>query len=244
VEVALCNGWNRWLADIWRQGQGRLRWSCVLPLLSLPDALDQMRFSKEHGACAVYMPAIAGDRLLVDSYHYPIFEEASRLDLAIAVHIGNLNPWFMELYRQDRFPTLRATTVSSMHDLLMSQILVDFPKLRFGFIEASAQWLPWILKEARTRYQQRGRIWPDNVMQEFRLYVTCENSDDLPYILAQAGEDCLVMGTDFGHHDPASDDDALIVLKQRSDISDTAKQKILTDNPGRLYGLSESQSPL
>ena len=42
AEIALCKGWNRWLADIWRQGDGRLRWSCVVPVLSLPDALDQM----------------------------------------------------------------------------------------------------------------------------------------------------------------------------------------------------------
>ena len=28
VEVALCKSWNRWLADIWKQGKGRLRWSC------------------------------------------------------------------------------------------------------------------------------------------------------------------------------------------------------------------------
>jgi predicted TIM-barrel fold metal-dependent hydrolase len=35
VEVALCKSWNRWLADIWRQGKGRLRWSCMAPTLSI-----------------------------------------------------------------------------------------------------------------------------------------------------------------------------------------------------------------
>ena len=35
VDVALCKSWNRWLADIWRQGKGRLRWVCMPPTLSM-----------------------------------------------------------------------------------------------------------------------------------------------------------------------------------------------------------------
>ena len=31
-EVPICKGYNRWLADIYKQSQGRLRWICVLPL--------------------------------------------------------------------------------------------------------------------------------------------------------------------------------------------------------------------
>jgi uncharacterized protein len=50
VEVALCRAWNRWIADVWQLGQGRLRWVCVPPLHSLPDALDEIRFGKAHGA--------------------------------------------------------------------------------------------------------------------------------------------------------------------------------------------------
>ena len=41
------------------------------------------------------------------------------------------------------------------------------------------------------------------------MFVTCENTDDLPYIVQQAGEDCLVIGTDYGHTDISSDVDAI-----------------------------------
>ena len=50
VEVALCRAWNRWMADVWQLGQGRLRWVCVPPWQSIPDALDAIRFGKAHGA--------------------------------------------------------------------------------------------------------------------------------------------------------------------------------------------------
>jgi predicted TIM-barrel fold metal-dependent hydrolase len=32
VDLALCRGYNRWLADIWKQGNGRLRWVVLPPL--------------------------------------------------------------------------------------------------------------------------------------------------------------------------------------------------------------------
>ncbi len=91
VEVALCKSWNRWLADIWEHGKGRLLWSCMPPILSMPDALDQIRWSKQHGACAVLMRPIEGSRLLADPYFYPIYDEAQKLDIPIAVHIANGN---------------------------------------------------------------------------------------------------------------------------------------------------------
>src|SRR5438045_8038958 len=87
IDVALSRSWNRWLGDIWKQGQGRLRWSLLPSVSSIPDALDEIRYGKEHGAVAVCMRPVEGDRLLPDPYFYPIYEEAQRLELAIAVHI-------------------------------------------------------------------------------------------------------------------------------------------------------------
>ncbi len=38
------------MADIWQQGSNRVRWMCVLPLLSMPDALDLLPWCKDNGA--------------------------------------------------------------------------------------------------------------------------------------------------------------------------------------------------
>ena len=242
VEVALCKSYNRWLADIWRQGKGRLRWSCMAPTLSMTDALDQIRFGTENGACAVLMRPVEGNRLLADPYFYPIYEEASRLDMAIAIHIANGNAWLNDLYRHPvaiaaTLHRFRVPTVAAFSDVLLSEIHQIFPKLRFGFIEASSQWLPWVLHEAKNRFKTLGREWPDNLAREYRMFVTCENSDDLPYIVQQAGEDCLVIGTDYGHTDTSSDVDAIKVFKARSDLAPEVKRKILSDNARALYGL-------
>lgn len=242
VEVALCKSWNRWLADIWRQGKGRLRWSCMAPTLSMTDALDQIRFARENGACAVLMRPVEGNRLLVDPYFYPIYDEASRLNMAIAIHIANGSPWLADLYNHPvriaaTLHKFRVPTVGAFNDVLLSEIPQVFPKLRWGFIEASSQWLPWVLHEAKNRFKTLEREWPENFAREYRMFVTCENSDDLPYVVQQAGEDCLVIGTDYGHTDISSDVDAIKVFKARTDLAPHVKQKILSDNARALYGL-------
>ena len=175
-------------------------------------------------------------------YFYPIYEEASRLDMAIAVHIANGSAWLDELYRHPVtlgafFHRFRIPTVGGFAYVLFSELPDLFPKLRWGFIEASAQWVPWILHEARNRFRTRGLEWPDNPMEAFRLFVTCENSDDLPYIVRESGEDGLVIGTDYGHTDTSSDVDAITVFRERSDLTEDVKRKILSDNARRLYAL-------
>jgi predicted TIM-barrel fold metal-dependent hydrolase len=91
--------------------------------------------------------------------------------------------------------------------------------------------------EAKKRFKTLGREWPDNFMREYRMFVTCENTDDLPYIVQHAGEDCLVIGTDYGHTDISSDIDAIGVFKTRTDLPSEVKRKILSDNARALYSL-------
>ena len=242
VELAVCKGWNRWLADIWKRGEGRFRWSCVLPLMRMNDALDELRFAKEHGAVAVCLRPIEASQTLPDVYFYPIYEEASRLDMAIAVHIANGNVDICAALRSpydpgSGFGVFRAMTAVSCHSYMSSDLPKRFPDLRWGFIEASAQWAPWVAHEAARRHEATGRPFPENPFREFRVYVTCQTDDDLPYIIGYTGEDNLVIGTDYGHFDPSSEVDAFEILRARSDLSPRVIEKIMDDNPRALYGL-------
>jgi predicted TIM-barrel fold metal-dependent hydrolase len=55
AEIALSWAWNRWLADVWKLGENRLRWTCVLPAMTPSEAVPQIRFAKNHGAVGVCM---------------------------------------------------------------------------------------------------------------------------------------------------------------------------------------------
>lgn len=240
VEAALCRSWNRWLGDIYRQSEGRLRWSCVLPTMTLDEASRQMKQAKEDGAVAACMRPLEGDRDMTDPYFYPIYEEAKKLDLAIAVHIANGNPMNCDLYRPTaagRFAMFRIPTVAACLGLMMSEIPRVFPGLRWGIIEASAQWVPWLYLEAENRHKAGGRDFPRDIFGEYEIFVTCQTNDDIPYVLKYAGQKSLVIGTDYGHTDPSSELDAISDFKQLAGISQKDKERILHHNPKALYGL-------
>jgi predicted TIM-barrel fold metal-dependent hydrolase len=52
------------------------------------------------------------------------------------------------------------------------------------------------------------------------------------------GEDHLVIGSDYGHNDPSKEPEFVKHMRAREDVAPSAIEKILCDNPRRLYGLS------
>jgi predicted TIM-barrel fold metal-dependent hydrolase len=240
AEIALCAAWNRWMADVWKQGNNRLRWSCVVPAMTLSEVIPQMQYAREHGAVAVSLRPFEDGRHLVDPYFYPIYEEAKRLDMAVAVHIANGSPELVDRFkpRYDKmggFAQFRIPTVITCLSLMMSDLPKIFPGLRWSFVEASAQWVPWVTKEAIRRSGTKG--FPACPFKEFNIYVTTETNDDFDFVLRYAGEDNLVIGTDYGHTDASSEVDAIDVFRKNASVAEPIKKKILDDNPKTLYSL-------
>ena len=239
LEFALCRSYNRWLADIWKQGGGRLRWVAAPPLLSMDKARDELQFAKDHGACGVFMRALECERPLSDPYFYPLYELASELDLAISIHLGNGSFDVYDFYTKDTpFTKFKLPTIGAFHSLIFNDTPAKFPKLRWGIIEASANWLPFIISDLRQRFKKRGKRLPENVLAANRIWVACEVSDDLPAVLPHAGEDHLVIGTDYGHTDNSSQIEALRMLRQVGGVSSSVIDKVLWDNARALYGLN------
>jgi predicted TIM-barrel fold metal-dependent hydrolase len=240
AEIALCWSWNRWLADVWRLGENRLRWTCVVPALSPKEAVPQIRFAKEHGAVGVCMRPFERDRMMTDPFYYPIYDEAQRLDIPITVHLANGSPELFKLLTNDAgggFATFRVPTVTSCYALIMSEIPRVFPKLRWGFIEVSSQWVPWVIHEAMRRSLGSARPISKDCLRQYNIYVSTQTDDDFPYVISYAGEENLVIGTDYGHGDTSSELNAIARFKAMKDLSPEVKRKILSDNPRRFYGI-------
>jgi predicted TIM-barrel fold metal-dependent hydrolase len=135
------------------------------------------------------------------------------------------------------FSSFRAPTVMACQQLLMSEVPQLFPRLRWGFIEAAANWVPWVVSDVKERYQIAGRPIPEYPLEANRIYVTCQTTDDLPFVLKHAGENSILIGTDYGHTDASSELDAITVLRQESGLPEPILKKILDDNPRALYAL-------
>ncbi|HTE84619.1 MAG TPA: amidohydrolase family protein [Dehalococcoidia bacterium] len=241
VDLAICRGYNRWLANVWKQSEGRLRWVCVPPLLSMTDAIDEVRWSREHGAVGIFMRCVEGERVLHDPYFDPIYEEAVRLDLPVAVHIANSNEAMGSLLaqhsRSSTFWNLRLALVGAFHAIVLNGLPERFPRLRMGFVEGASQWLPYVINDLRRRLPALGRRLPENFLSEYRLYVTCQTDDDIQYVMSYVGEDNLLIGTDYGHNDQSSELEALRHLNQSGQITPAQYKKLTSDNPAAFHGI-------
>lgn len=255
INAALRRSYNRWLADRCAQSGGRLRWVCMPPLQSMGDALAEIRWSKEHGACGVLKK---GDREAgkypADSYFDPFYAEAEKLDLPICIHTGSGVPDFSPAreFSHGQFMRTKAAAINGVIGLILHKVPAKFPKLRFGCIEAGSMWTPFVAYDLRRQqFRQQGREssgvlgvpkleLASNLFKENRMYVTCQVDEDLPYILQCVGEDNLMVGSDYTHRDPSMELEFRRELQARAekgDIPHAAVQKILYDNPKRFYGL-------
>ena len=243
LEFAIVRSYNRWLASIWQQASNRLRWVAMPPLLSLVDPTKvraELEFCKAHSACAIFMRGMECERLITHRYFFPLYEMAQELDLALTFHAGinsfavwdeiPLNGGNLHLFK---FPVMGAFCA-----LLETEVPKRFPKLRWGFIEASAQWVPYVLGEVRLRLERRGQLLSSTALEDANFYITTQRSDDLPWLLDQIGAQSLLLGTDYGHRDTASEVGAFARMLADPSIASATRVKILETNPAALYGIA------
>ncbi|MDH3442862.1 MAG: amidohydrolase [Deltaproteobacteria bacterium] len=241
-ERALCKSYNRWLADLWRRAEGRLRWVAKPPLRLLEKApaavRDELEWAKNNGACGIFMRGLECERGLGSAYFYPLWEMSGELDLPVCIHSANGSFIHHDFFNDDTtFTKFKLAVVGAFHTLFEKELPRKFPNVRWGFVEVSAQWVPYVLNDLADRFRRQGRSFPSDALAANNMWVACENTDDLPYVMSHAGEDCLMIGTDYGHHDPSTELDAIHLLRNDKRIEPRAARKILETNPRKFYHL-------
>ena len=239
---ALGRSYNRWLADIWKKSRNRLRWAAIPPLRDMAKVRDELKFCKDNGACGIFLVGIENDRELDDPYFYPLWKTAEELDLAACIHSGIHSTTYLNMFKNasTRFMSNRSPGVGAFHALIMRDIPQKFPRVRWGFVEFSASWLPYAINYTELSYwkNKNDPQWRSvDLLKRNNIYVACQVTDDLPYIIDLVGEDNLVIGTDYGHHDQATEIDALRKIREENRLPAGVVDKILDANARALYGL-------
>jgi predicted TIM-barrel fold metal-dependent hydrolase len=239
AEQALARSYNRWIADRCAQSNGRLRWAAVLPLLDPDMAVEELRWAKQNGACAVFKRGFDLEKSFSDPHFFPVYQEANDLDIAICIHTGHPLPgreW-------DRsFPVIAA-----FNSIIMDGLPDKFPNLRFGFVEAGASWIPYSLAQmathirAKTLHERKQSFeLTQDLLRQNRLFITVDPVDDIEYLLKFGAEDNLIVGTDYGHGDPSANLAALDEVRSWVDdgkVTQDIARKILDTNARTFYGL-------
>jgi predicted TIM-barrel fold metal-dependent hydrolase len=237
-EEALAHAYNRWLADRCAPTNGRLRWIAQLPLLNPQKSVEELRWAKEHGAVGIYKRGYDLEKPVTDPHFFPIYAEASALDMPICIHTGHPLPgreW-------DRGYPLMAAFIG----LVATGLPRKFPGLRFGFIEGGASWIPYGLSQlgmqARSEtLHERARTFDltRDLLRENRFFVAMDPVDDVEYLIRLGAEDNLMIGTDYSHGDISANRNAFDEVREwveKERISEDVARKILETNARTFYG--------
>jgi predicted TIM-barrel fold metal-dependent hydrolase len=122
-----------------------------------------------------------------------------------------------------------------------------FPDLKFGFVEFGSMWLPEVAHRfirhhkrtyvGPTETATKGGRFDPNLLRDYRISIACFPDDNLPYVLQYSGEDNLIVGSDYGHQDPAQEVHMVEDLRGRVDVDEAVLEKILWENPRNFYAL-------
>jgi predicted TIM-barrel fold metal-dependent hydrolase len=186
-----------------------------------------------------------GEYHAADPLFHPVYAEAARLNLPICIHTGSGDPRHTDANTglANNAGVSNLTAIAAFTSLVLSGIPDRFPDLRFGWIEASASWLPYLIHDLEAKRKRLSALHFDlkqDLLRSSRFYVTCDTLDDLPYILGFGAEDSLMVGSDYGHADQSAEFDAVNVIRAKGRagaIDPATADKIVNHNPGRFYGI-------
>ena len=243
LDVALSRAYNRFMAQACAQSHNRIRWVAVPPLRSIEESVRELKTAKHDGAVGVFFRGMEGNLTLDNPYFFPVYQTAMDLDLPICIHTGSGTPAVTAMFDLERnrqwshsgFPPLHA-----FRDLVLNRIPDMFPDLRFGFIEASASWIPFLIhKIKRDNTKKWKAAWTSaaDLFEDCRFFVACEADEDINYLAQYTGAGHLVTGSDYGHNDPAEQSHLITQMRAREDVPMDLVNKILCENPRMLYGL-------
>lgn len=249
LEIALCGAYNKWMSQVWQFSDNRIRWVVVPPLHSVNATLKEMEQGKENGAVGVFFRGVEGDRSLADPYFFPIYARAEKLNLSICVHTGAGAPGITKVFDRafsHNLPHVRSLPMFAFRDIVAHQVPEKFPNLRFGFIEASASWIPFVLHHMQrslkgvnigTSNPAKNIAVGPELFRDYRLFIAAETDEDLPYLLQYIGEDNMIVGSDYGHEDQSRETGIVKIMRNRRDLDPSSIKKILDDNPRHLYSI-------
>lgn len=214
----------------------------TLPMQSPELAVEEMtRCCKDLGFKGIQIGTHINDWNLDAKELYPIWKRAEELNCPIFVH-----PWDMEhVSRTTKYwlPWLvgmPAETATAICSILMGNVLVKFPKLRFCFAHGGGAF-PFTIGRIQHGYDVRPDLCavecsvpPKEFLGKFYTDSLVHDKNALNLLIDVIGEDNIILGSDYpfplGELNPPGG------LIDRSTHSDELKEKLLYKNGMKFLG--------
>ena len=262
LNQALTRAYNNWVADISNQAPERLKWVTVVDAFDPQEAAREMVRTKAMGSLGVMVLGEYNEKGLDHEDFAPLWETAQDISMPINVHPGTgaLAAW--EAFPSVAHDQFLMSVVRGFKTICSSGLLDRYPGVNVSFLETGCTWVDFAIEvmdfrldNIRHRIQldalraehkpiiERGlpKMTPMEYIKAGRIFIGFEVDDDLlPYMVNKYGTDCWVYASDIPHAHRKPDSPKFVL--NRTDLSDTAKEKILWHGTARLYGLDLPES--
>jgi predicted TIM-barrel fold metal-dependent hydrolase len=249
-EAALFRAFNRFIARQTEPYSKRLKWAGLVPLRDTRESIAALEEMIKLGASAAVVFGTAHDKMLSDAGFNEFWDEFARCKLPLCVHMAASFPAFdscVESFLDAHALSMALPAQMAFVALLGRGMMDRYPDLRIAFMEFGAEWIFYMVGRLDHYIEQDRALqpkvlearMPKRTMKEYlksgRIFICGEMEDPLmKEEIALLGEEHLLYSSDFPHGEGR--ENAAQELLARTDISDVQKQKILYDNPIRLFG--------
>ena len=172
LELACVQVYNDWLLEEWAGASERFVPQCIAPLFPIGATIEEIRRSVKNGHRGVIYPSVPMELRDVphinDAVYNPLWAACQELDVPICFHAGASSAIQIPAYEgytpsvaaAFQAITRPASTVSVLVNLLISKILLRFPKLKIVLGESGLGWGAYLLEY--TDFQATGDQLPKN----------------------------------------------------------------------------------
>jgi uncharacterized protein len=246
---ALCRAWNDWAGEYCAASPERLKFVALVPLGDMGAAVEEAQHAvRDLGAVGINVAPTHLGRSLDQTYFDPLYAAVQALDVPLCVHAHlGAGRWVETFGRHDNWLVTHALAfplglIHGLSSVVCGGVLDRFPTLRVAFLEGGCGWLPYFMDRLDEHVEKLPSLvpWltqpPSAYIRGGRVYISCEVEENLAYPLSRLGEDMILYASDYPHWD-GTFPHSVTHIAERTELTDTQKQKILRDNVARCYGL-------
>jgi len=251
LTTAAARAYNQWLHDFCNQGEGRLFGVGMLDMRDVGAACaEAVRCVEELGFVGFFVrPNPVLGRPWHDPVYEPIWSVIESLGVPVCFHEGSLValPQIGPDRFEDRISMWHMCThvmenQMAMVAMVLGGVLERHPRLRCGFMECGAGWLPywmWRMDEhAETEYMSSDRIElsmrPSDYVRR-QCYLSADSDEETSIYTMQCLNGAnVVWATDYPHPD-AKYPNAVKTVTSLPGIEQYARN-VFWENPAAFYG--------
>lgn len=262
LSAAICHAVNEWLLEYCSADPKRLRAVGLIPCQAPASAVRELEYLAGRGATSAMLPTNVYGRNLGDPFFYPIYEAAQSIGMPLSVHpqtghegvpgvsgvMAAGTPRFMK-YVYVHMTAFPFELMIAMMHMIGEGVFDRFPRLRVGFMEGGAGWLPFWMERLDEHVEKLAPQMPDlrrrpsEIIRSEQLVLTCESEETgLDRVLEAAGPGTVLYASDYCHWD-CHFPDSVRDICDAADLDLAQKERILGRNAVEFFRLGNLPAP-